>query len=302
MTTVSPHLTVDDYLAAVRGALGPAQAAEHAELLDELAEHLAEAAGDGDGESIESRLGTPEAYAADFLSSAGIEPEPEADDDGLGALSGTWRWVRERVAAARASTPPELRPAWWVIRGWALVAFLTGLTADNRDMFPFPQLFTNDALSIAAVVGAVVMSVRIGRWGGWVHPLVTVVGVLGLAMGIGQGNVDQSYTGGGVVPEQGLYVDGRYVQNIWPFDLEGRALDGVLLFDQDGQPIDVDTPPDVGQPQGAYPRRITTYEYDPVTGQEREVVLDPPFTSIPVLGATPDEASTTTTAPPPAPG
>jgi hypothetical protein len=56
----------------------------------------------------------------------------------------------------------------------------------------------------------------------------------------------------------GLYVDGKWVSNIFPYDAQGRPLVGVQLFNQIGEPINVMTQPeyidDIDDPNEARPR------------------------------------------------
>ena len=55
------------------------------------------------------------------------------------------------------------------------------------------------------------------------------------AMNYQQGYDDASST----FDRAGMYVDGHWVSNIYPYDAQGRPLVGVQLFDQTGQPLAV---------------------------------------------------------------
>jgi hypothetical protein len=62
-----------------------------------------------------------------------------------------------------AAFAAELRPAWWVARGWLLV-YLAGMaTGGDGGWFPLPELLGNAFLGLMATVPAVVRSVRLGR-------------------------------------------------------------------------------------------------------------------------------------------
>lgn len=298
MTMVIPEQIVDDYVAAVRRALGPVQAAEHHELLDELADHLREE--DGAPSEVAERLGSPEDYARDFLSSAGIEPTPPASTSRTASLRApvdrAWRWVRRTWDAN-----PELRPAWLVVRAWGLLVVLTLLPGGSDDLWPIPHVVQSHVLSAVVLVALVVLSLRVGRTGGRGNQVLTVLAACGLlfaaASSSGDGSGDVVYYeptyGDGLVAD-----DGHVIENIWPYDAQGRPLDDVLLFDQTGEPVEVSTPAAAGQARGAYPRQQTTYQYDDQTGVEREVPMPPPYERIPGLGGVEGDASTSTTVAP----
>jgi len=150
---------------------------------------------------------------------------------------------------------PELRPAWWVLRGYLAVqaaavigSFLfTGVGLS----FPLPALFDSRVLGLLATVAAVAGSVWLGRRGpgGTGRRVLLVAGnavlaVFAVAMlvelGANEANADLyhpdpvlTYTG----PVSGLRSDGNEITNIFPFDAKGRPLKDVYLVDQDGAPV-----------------------------------------------------------------
>ncbi len=81
---------VEEYLAGVRAALADLPAPEVAEIVDDVRGHLADvraAVGeDADPAALTTRLGTPEAYAAELRAAAGYAPAPPpvAADRGVG--------------------------------------------------------------------------------------------------------------------------------------------------------------------------------------------------------------------------
>jgi hypothetical protein len=94
---------------------------------------------------------------------------------------------------------PELRPAWWVVRGYlavqAAAVALTPLFAGGGLRFPLPELFGSRVLGLLATAAAVDGSVRLGRQGpgGVRRRALTLVadaalGLLGLAMLLQLGN------------------------------------------------------------------------------------------------------------------
>jgi hypothetical protein len=307
----------DAYVDAVATALDRSGVSdpERQELLDDLTGHLAELEAEDD-DALTAQLGPPADYAAELLTSAGIVVElaAEAEPEPL------WRQARAagrrmvanpRFAAARTFLP-ELRPGWWVLRAWAILVLITAGTSDHRDMYPLPEPVANPFLSLVLLVGGAVASVRLGRRRGWLDRLVTVVGVIGVLVALANGSPRTEYVfDGDHGPFTGLLVtpEGTVVENIWPYDADGNPLDGVLLFDQYGQPITLGqggTAPYAFP--GLFPQEQTTWELDPQTGEEREVPVTRPPIDVPRLpGATTTSptsttttVTTTTTAPPPA--
>jgi hypothetical protein len=300
--TASPKIArpTDAYVDAVATVLDRAGVSdpERQELLDDLTGHLAELEAE-DGDALTAQLGPPADYAVELLTSAGIDVEVPVEPEPL------WRQARAggrrvlaspRLAAAR-SFLPELRPGWWVLRAWAILALITG----------------NPVVLFVLLVGAVVASVRLGRRRGWLDRLVTVAGVIGVLVALANGSPRTEYVSSGDHgPFTGLLVtpEGNIVENIWPYDADGNPLDGVLLFDQYGQPITLGqggTAPYAFP--GLFPQDQTTWEVDQQTGVEHEVPVTRPPIDVPRLpGATttsPTSTTTTattvtTTAPPPA--
>lgn len=298
------------YVAAVAAALAGVEGPERQELLDDLAEHLAELEAE-DGDSLAARLGPPEEYATDLVASAGLDlaagEHPPAAPLWRRTIDATTASLQGQRAADLRAFAVEARPAWWLVRGWCVLALLTVATSDNRSTFPLPHAFHDDLVSFVALVGATLLSVRLGRSGGWLARLATVAGVIGLVVAIGDAGSTGQYIYQGPSNDNFGYLtgpDGMVISNIWPYDGEGNPLDGVLLFDQDGRPVTVApdgiTPGQLPIP-GLFPQPQTHYEYDDATGEERQVPATAPVVSVPRLnGSTtttppPDPAATTTT-------
>ena len=301
MSTIEKPTTAAPYLAAVAEALAGLPEAERQELLDDLAEHLAELASD---EDAAERLGTPEAYAAEFLASAGIEvpePTPTAAPSLAGRVARATEQARSSPAVGAVQAfLPELRPGWWVLRAWAVLALLAVVASDDRSVFPIPDPIGNGLVALVALAAAVVGSVHLGRQGGGPGRVLTAFGLVGVAVALTQGgsHTEYVYDGGGQPFGSLTGPEGQHVQNIWPYDGAGNPLEGVLLFDQDGNPISVG---DQGLTSGVvipglFPQAQTTYEYDPITGAERQVPVTAPAVLVPQLpGSTTTTTSTSTT-------
>jgi hypothetical protein len=258
------------YASAVRAAFADLPAAERELLLEDLEDHLQEVAAEAGG-PLSERLGRPEAYAAELRASAGL-PAPGAGT-GTGAAGGRGRRrLRDSGAARRlaglgaavaghpagravAGFLPELRPAWWVLRGYlavqAATVALSALVYDGGFSFPVPAPFGSELLGLLATAVAVVVSVRWarrGRGGGGRRALTTLGNaalalfgvILALQLGADEAAGDYyrpdqvlSYAG----PISGLRSDGEEISNIFAFDADGKPLREVYLVDQDGDPV-----------------------------------------------------------------
>jgi hypothetical protein len=311
---------------------------ERDELLDDLAAHLHEVAAD-DPRPLHETLGPPDRFAAELLASAGLEGRTSA-----GAAAPT-RFARLRARGRRLHDHrwtqatldflPELRPAWWVLRGYLVVLGLAAMFADGQadlDFFPVPSL-GSPVVGLAVVVGAIVLSVRLGRSAGasrrgvrladGAAVVLGLVALVHLHAGLDGGLTveDPAYAVGdpeleGVpvyeyIPGGGLVspVDGQPVTNIYAYDRDGRLIPEVLLYDQNGHPLDLgeglydpttglelttDYPVDGNgaQVRNAYPLDQRTVEWDE-RGGPREQGVPPPAVVVP------PPPSTTTTAPAP---
>jgi hypothetical protein len=271
---------VADYLAAVRTHLADVSTPERAELLEDLEAHLREVAAEDDGPLAE-RIGSPESYAAELRASAGLGPTSSPRRaHGLDA-------ARRRLAALQAHSwygavrnfLPELRPAWWVLRGWLLAYVLAWwvFKGDNPWSFPVPDftrvLVVDLAITVALIVGSVALARTreplpglLGR--GLVAAQVALV-VLGLLTADSlRDRIDYQQAVGYAEAPRSEYSDyllgpnGR-ITNIYPFDRTGRPLEGVLLYDGSGNPINLPEQDDL------YGHRLRN-DY-PLDGNRREV-------------------------------
>jgi hypothetical protein len=252
------------YATAVRAAFADLPGPERELLLEDLEDHLQEVAAE-DGGPLAERLGPPERYAAELRASAGL-PAPGAEAAGrrraslrqsrlARRLERSWRAaVAHPAARAVAEFLPELRPAWWVVRGYlavqAATVALTPLFAGGGLSFPVPALFGSRLLGLLATVAAVVVSVRLGRRGpgGAGRRALTVLadaalGLFALAMLLelgtseAAGDYGPQYVETYAQPDSGLRSDGAEISNIFAFDANGKPLRDVYLVDQDGNPV-----------------------------------------------------------------
>lgn len=261
MTTCTISAEADAYLDAVRGELDDLPAEERGDLLEDLSSHLAElSTHDTDvGVPLQVRLGPPSEYAAELRAAAGLPARAAGSPDHVrrrmadmiagsaaGRLATRARhhpWTVQMVTLVR-----DLRPAWWVLRGYLMVAVPTLWAPDRHDDFPLPTVLGNRAVGAAFVGAAVVASVSLGRRdvSPRTRPLVRAldvalaVGALFLLADAGARTVTVHHLD--PTSELGYRLVSPYgpVTNIYPYSLDGSPLDDVLLFDQDGRPLRVE--------------------------------------------------------------
>jgi hypothetical protein len=264
---------IGDYVAGVRAALVGLPDSTREELLEDLPEHLAEVLAEDQGTLIE-RLGTPEAYAAELLATAGFVggfPDPpsrggrlpldEARENVLHVL----RLVDDRVGPVigykRASEfLVLLRPAWWVLRGYLAAMMIAYLFGDNGgNLGLLPRLGGSEVVALLLLATCVVGSILLGRrtaslakwpryalWSG--TALLTLFAIGGF---LGADGSARSTDYHGVSSYDGNPFSN--VQDVFIYDGQGRMVTDARLFDQDGSPIQLGT----------------NWCTDPETGEER---------------------------------
>jgi hypothetical protein len=243
---------VRSYLAAVKEHLQDLDEGDRDDLLEDLEQHLAEVAAEGDG-SLEERLGSPAVYAEELLASAGLRAAPARNGSLLeraGARIARSTGYRSIARLAETKTGrelraffPELRPGWWVLRGYLLVVALQ-IASDHRvrDNVPIPHVAGSSPVGLLAIGGALVLSVRLGRhalrsWSARVASVVANIVVVVVSLQAFS-QVSSSYVEYQSVEQPYLaHPDGRAIGNFCPYSADGKLLNGVLLYDQDGVPV-----------------------------------------------------------------
>ncbi|MBO3750747.1 hypothetical protein J5X84_32120 [Streptosporangiaceae bacterium NEAU-GS5] len=258
-------MTPGEYAQAVRDALADLPEAERDELLEDLDDHLADIAAESET-PLEERLGSPEAYAAELRAAY----EPESGNAGAGdtrpspARRGQRRGLRRGLAglplrahermlgltAYRQAVAflPDLRPAWWVFRGYALAVL--GLSLVEQ-----PQIVPSHIVGWLFALGAIWISVWLGmrtmagepRSRSWraVLFITNAAAALALLSGVAMGAAaadEDGYPGFSQDRQVALAIKyesgfGGEVYNIVPYAADGTPLHGVRLYDQDGRPI-----------------------------------------------------------------
>lgn len=279
MSTIDIAPEVRDFLAAVRTQLADLDPDEQREILDGLEADLTDLVAERGGDA----LGDPVAYARELRSAAGLDPEMRRSRPGrsagertrgfLDAAHGRWDRLVEALPGDAGELLTVLRPVWWVLRGWLAVQS-AALWLGDWSLTIIPG---SDLPGLAAVVAGVLLSIQLGRgrlWpaDGWRRSAALRVVLLGLNVcalvmlpvvlnGLDHGSTDRfsqgfdrGYQDGArdirdSSAKAGLYLDGTWVSQIYPYDAQGRPLVGVQLFNQVGQPIDVITQPEYETPE-----------------------------------------------------
>ena len=257
-----------EYLTAVEHELADLPAEDRSALVEDLASHLESLSAEDDDRPIAVRLGPPSAYAADLRAAAGLPARG-------GAVQAPGPGLRDRLDALLASPvgrravpaarevwrlAGELRPAWWVLRGYLLVLVPCLMTTDGYRDFPVPAPLGSNEFGFVLVILAIAGSVALGRRA-LPRPASVLVAAFGavllLAAGaVAQGELQQqeldysnasSYAAASVFTIQEERAAGRYplvsrygpVTDVLPYAADGTPLEGVLLYDQDGRPLKV---------------------------------------------------------------
>lgn len=230
MTTTTAD--VEDYATRVRAALSDLPDADRDDLLADLADHLAEVAGEDPDRRLADLLGPPEDYAAELRISAGLAPPPRPAGQARPRFGG----LDPAVAAVRDFLP-ELRPGWWVLRA-LVVTYLLVLILGGGLLLGLVLAVVLVPASVA--FGRWVAADRGRRWLGVTGDVLTVLALLVVLATVGTvSGYSSGYDVAPVVTRDGTDLGG--VTNLYPYDRDGRPLTGVQLFDQDGNPVQLAT-------------------------------------------------------------
>jgi hypothetical protein len=255
VTTTTRSDEVEAYLAGVAAALADLPADDRQDLLDELSTHLDELSHETD-EPLESRLGTPADYAAELRASAGLPPAGARRNFAL-VWAARLRPAldRPRVLSAREFLA-SLRPAWWVLRAWVLVAALTLWTERpprwSSRLIVVPRV-GNGTTGLCLTVAAIVISVQLARHrlgvgrAARVSLLVNAAALVALlpalfSLAAASENTAccVSYQIVEQVPTKGVFSRGERLRNIYTYDGAGKLVNDVRLYDEHGRPLDLD--------------------------------------------------------------
>ncbi|GHJ18367.1 HAAS signaling domain-containing protein [Micromonospora sp. AKA38] len=306
MTVTGQEIT--DYVDRVRAALADLPPTLRDELTEDLPEHLAEVAAEGDGTLVD-RLGAPEAYALELRTAAGAEPGGRparlrrlaaARDRATTQLRLLDRQLGPLLGHTRvADFLRSLRPAWWLVRGYLAALLIGEMTRSGRAGL-LPRLDDSLLGGLLLLTGAVLASLWLGRrsggFTGWPRRLhlvgTAVLVVFSFAV---LADVDRNAGEDGYTSYQEVAVDRRYdrIEDVFVYDQQGRLVRDAQLFDQNGVPIRLGWPTCLDA-SGAVPAPRNAYPYCPELAP-----FGPP--AVPPAPAAPPTA-TGTPAPPTATG
>ncbi|MBP2707193.1 hypothetical protein JOL79_25750 [Microbispora sp. RL4-1S] len=277
-----PPMTPGEYADAVRAALADLPPDDREELLDDLDDHLAEIASES-GMPLEERLGPPESYAAELRAAYGGRPTTTRPRRG-----GPWAWATGLIRAAHGrllGLPayrevvafwPELRPAWWLVRGYVVALALLGMIGRGG---PIPGDLAGWVLVVVLACGSVWLGrrprLRERRWRRTLLTGADALAALLLLVLLTSWDRPDAQEVTFASPQMGrVWVDnaaglGDEVYNILPYAADGTPLHDVRLYDQDGRPIIVNPEmfgqsvivPCEGEPpiRNAYPLPLSSF-------------------------------------------
>ncbi len=254
-TTVPAEIAA--FATAVREALADLPADEVDELTEGLEADLSEAY----AEDLQRELPDPVDYAAELRGAAGL-PTPAASPGRIREIVGSCAAMGRDLEQSLRRSPAmagvldflvTLRPAWWILRGWAAYQCIGAVFGFEGDLLPSGGYWF---LLVLLVLGSVVVGLR--QWPTWLRPLIwfgNVVAVVATVAALGQvptrADLDQAWQysdasyyddGSGYDSGVGVTAGGTEVTNIFAYDAKGAPLTGVQLFDQDGRPIQTSVP------------------------------------------------------------
>jgi hypothetical protein len=237
------------YLDGVRAALADLPPTERDELLEDLPDHLAEVAAESE-QPLTERLGPPERYAAELRAAAGLAPRTGAVP---ASMARTARRLGGYVSIIDIRLGPlvgeprlrdflvQLRPAWWVLRGYILAVVLIGWFDDPSLL---PRVGGSRLLGLIIVFAFVLASIWLGRRTGGLSTLlrrtVAVTGGLVAVLGLFALSDVDAWAHQGRLP--GVYDNESGVTDVFPYGPDGKPLTGVTLYDQNGNSIDLGHP------------------------------------------------------------
>jgi hypothetical protein len=273
-TDLNPQVTA--FLARVRADLSDLPDEERDELLDGLEADVSEQLAAGD------ELPDASAYAEELRAAAGLpatrrrvlphlarpsRPPRLADWPDLARAE--WFALTERSSATRQawSVLDAARPAWWVLRAWIAVTLLDQLAGPWEYVSLWPTLGPS-LIGPLLLVGAAVVSVLIGQGTVWpgagpdrtTSARLVLIGLNAFAVVVpltftGDGSQSTPYVDGSgynagfhdANHRPGLRNGSEVVRNIYAYDADGKPLQGVQLFDQQGRPVAVSATSSMGE-------------------------------------------------------
>ena len=254
-TTAGLPADLQPYLDAVRAVLADVSAEEREDLLTEVEASLLETAAESD-EPIHARLGPPDAFAAELRASAGLAAAPPGPAPRRGTLA--------RARALAAASPPTSASAAPTARcaSWRRSGGPPGPTWSSPSPPAWREPREPGPPHAAAPRQQLGHRRRAGRgprrldraWPPRPPPADVVAAVpdrgqraAGARRHPGAQHLadptplrlEPVYVAAPPSPAEGITHDGYAITNVYPYRRDGTPLFDVLLYDQNGVPIDV---------------------------------------------------------------
>jgi uncharacterized membrane protein len=239
------------YLNTLEGLLSDFPPEEREEILGDVESSLLDLP-DADEVELRSRFGEPERFAAELRAAAGVETS---------AVAGRrWSNVRKRIAQLRTSRPfasivpfgRRLAPIGWLIRGYVFVAAAALVVGSFSAWHPELPRFGNAAASLtilgfglgaSILVGLLAARIRVPVLLANAAAVVCTVPVVAHLVHRQPPQVIVFSVPAPAVAQPALAVAGRTVTNIYPYSRDGLLLHDVLLYDQNGAPLNLPASP-----------------------------------------------------------
>lgn len=228
------------YLDAVRAKLADLPAEERDDLVADVEASLLE--------SGEPPALSPEEFAAELREAAGLSSQSSVAASAPSALDALREWLSSERVASWWRTAHELAPIWWVARAFVAVAVVDAVS----DGFPLGSGSVSFDWSIFFLLVAAAISVWFGLRGrrglGPDRPRLGLVVNVALALAVlpvAAVTIDKLSYGGYsdaayyYEPMDGLALNGTPIANLYPYSRDGEPLFDVLLYDENGTPIDI---------------------------------------------------------------
>jgi hypothetical protein len=242
-----------------------------ADLTDALSDGPAGAV-EGSAVDLTSRFGDPHGYAQELRAAAGLpdegttgaRPWPDRWSRAGGSVAAGWRRTaavvrRQPWAAPVAGAARDLRPFWWAARGWIAYQALMWVASESSVLLmrvrPERDGVPGRALHWTLLLLLVAVSVQWGRgrWGAaqlpWLSRAATA-GALVLLVPVAVFTYESRFyapaasdvryveiPGATIQPDDGVWVDGMQVSNLFVYDADGNPLSEVQVYDDRGRPV-----------------------------------------------------------------
>jgi uncharacterized membrane protein len=242
-------MNIEQYAAAVGAELADLPESVRAELMEDLPEHLAEVAAEAETEGVTlvDRVGPPATYAAELRASLGHD-----------APARPARRIFARTAQLKARLRPldtrlghiigyarlsdllrQLRPAWWVLRGYLAALFIGVASGEPWGFVPrfSGSAFVGSFLTAGCIIGSLWLAKAVQRRFLAARIASVAASIVLVLFGF---NALSSMTGvmagNGYHPQESVYVDSSSLYgDVVVVDQKGHPVGPVGVVDLDSQ-------------------------------------------------------------------